>query len=125
MSDDLAAAILAELRAIRSALDRLAGDRNPDDWTAKLLREAARMPCVTAGELLARADGRPDLFALLEDYARPNGAMALGRRLAGLVGVEVDGLRLERTGEDRGTATYRVRTLRTCPSEVLTVRRAD
>lgn len=122
---------VSEIRAIRENLERLVLVKEPphaDDrraWLRRALPELQRMPSFSAATAIARAVNDEPLHALLAEYRRPHGSMALSRRLAAASGIVVDSRVLVRRGDYRGTATYCVRTSRTSGEQNLIERTAD
>ena len=125
MTDRTVELLQAILDAIRENTAELRRQRpvsptnDSDAWLAALLLELARMPTFTAATAIKRA------APLLDEYARPNGAMALGRRLIAAVGVIVDGRSLVRRGSYRGCAVFSVRTSWTSGQQPLIETTAD
>ena len=103
MTDDLALAILAELRGLRADLRQQHGDR-ADDLVAALEQFFGPAPFTASGVIeAANTDG--NLFDAVQPLVDLDGvcpAVHLGRILARLPGVE-------RAGDKRGVLLFRLR----------------
>jgi hypothetical protein len=113
MTDEQFRVLLAELRAIRTLLERQRFRRvMVSDSARELLQALAGIApglMFTSGEIVGHAAIDASLRALLEACCQPVSTRRVGRFLKRIEGLDLDGYRIERIGDAREGALWAVR----------------